>query len=191
MTNAFPSINLSVSFMPTSALPIDARTYFTDMGEMESAALSAKEAGSDEMYDSNYYFGQILTYKSPDSTEVSVYKVVKKDETSISQPYRNLMSIATLTPQQINEVVERVIDDPRIVKIGRDVDILTNPAPDSGIVYNVDNGLRVNLAPNSGLRISEDGLEIVPDDEGNVKLTKTNKGLKGEFSWGDWDNGSE
>jgi hypothetical protein len=164
--------------MPTSALPIDARSMFTDMDEMREAAMSAVEAGS---CDSNYYFGQLLTYKSPDSTEVYTYKVVNKPE------YYNLMSIATLTPPQIDEIVERVLESPKVIKIGQDIDILSSPKPDSGLVYNSDNGLRVNLTPNSGLHLTEDGLEIETSDEGNVKLTNTENGLKGEFCWNIYD----
>lgn len=174
----FPYVNLSVSFMPTSALPIDARSMFTDMDEMREAAMSAVEAGS---CDSNYYFGQLLTYKSPDSTEVYTYKVVNKPE------YYNLMSIATLTPPQIDEIVERVLESPKVIKIGQDIDILSNPKPDSGLVYDIDNGLRVNLTPNSGLHLTENGLEIETSDEGNVKLTNTENGLKGEFCWNTYD----
>lgn len=175
---AFPKINLSVSLMPTSAFPMDARTFFTDMDDMREAAMSAVEVGSS---DSSYYFGQLLTYKSPDSTEVYTYKVVNKPQ------LYNLMSIATLTPQQIQEVVEMVLEDPNIIKLGNDVNLLTHPALNSGIAYNTNDGLRVNLAPKSGLKLTEDGLEIETSDEGNVKLSNTNNGLKGEFCWNDYD----
>ena len=174
----FPYINLSVSFMPTSALPIDARTFFTDMDEMTEAAESAEEVGSS---DSPYYFGQLLTYKSPDSTETELYKVVKKNGKGA------LMPIASLTRQQVAEIVDEVVEDPRIVKIGNDVTTMTNPAVDSGIVYSTNNGLHVNLSPISGLMLTETGLEIETSDEGNISLTKTENGLKGEFCWMGFD----
>jgi len=182
---AFPTINLSVSLMPTSAFPMDARTLFIDMDDMRRAAMSAVEVGSNESSDSPYYFGELLTYKSPDSTEVQTYKVVNKPE------IYNLMSIASLTPQQMQEVVETVIEDPTIIKLGNDISLLTNPAPNSGISYNTNYGLSVNLSPNSGLQLTNEGLSIKTSREGNVALTTTDNGLKGEFCWQEFDTDNE
>ena len=182
---AFPTINLSVSLMPTSAFPMDARSLFTDMDDMRNAAMSAVEVGSNESSDSQFYFGELLTYKSPDSTEVQTYKVVNKPE------WYNLMNIATLTPQQVQEVVERVVEDPSIVKLGNDINLLTHPDPNSGIVYSTNDGLRVNLALNSGLQLGNGGLGIRTSSEGNVALTATDDGLKGEFSWQEFNADNE
>ena len=54
----FGKLNFSVSFNPTSAFPLDARSYFESYASAQAAAASAKPAGST---DSVYYYGQTLT----------------------------------------------------------------------------------------------------------------------------------
>lgn len=53
----FGKNNRSVAFNPTSAFPLDARSYFESYEEAFAAARTAKEVGSTE---SVYYYGQIL-----------------------------------------------------------------------------------------------------------------------------------
>ena len=53
----FGKLNFSTSFNPTSAFPIDARTYFESYDLAEAAAGTAEEAGS---ANTTYYYGQIL-----------------------------------------------------------------------------------------------------------------------------------
>lgn len=53
----FGKANRSIAFDPTSAFPLDARSYFEKMSDAEAAAASAKEVGST---DSVYYYGQTL-----------------------------------------------------------------------------------------------------------------------------------
>lgn len=53
----FGKLNFSTSFNPTSAFPIDARTYFESYDLAEAAAATAEEAGS---ANTTYYYGQIL-----------------------------------------------------------------------------------------------------------------------------------
>lgn len=53
----FGKLNFSVSFNPTSAFPLDARSYFESYADAEAAAKTAVAAGSS---DSVYYFGQLL-----------------------------------------------------------------------------------------------------------------------------------
>lgn len=53
----FGKLNFSISFNPTSAFPLDARSYFESYLEAEKAAASAAFAGST---DSVYYYGQTL-----------------------------------------------------------------------------------------------------------------------------------
>lgn len=180
--NKIPAINLSVSLMPTSALPVDARTLFDDMEDLKEAAMSAVEPGSS---DSPYYFGQILTYKTPDSTEAYSYKIVRKPQ------YSNIMSVASLTPQQLDEVVEKVFEHPEAVKIGNDIkelqELVKDPKSTTGLAYDAENGLCVNLAPRSGLNITEDGLKVELSDDGNVSLEKTDNGIKAEYCWSDYE----
>ena len=54
----FGKLNFSTSFNPTSAFPIDARSYFESLTAAQAAAATAEAAGSSN---TTYYFGQILT----------------------------------------------------------------------------------------------------------------------------------
>lgn len=53
----FGKLNFSVALNPTSAFPLDARSYFKSLAEAEAAAKTAQEAGSTETV---YYYGQTL-----------------------------------------------------------------------------------------------------------------------------------
>jgi hypothetical protein len=57
MSLDFGKLNFSISFNPTSAFPIDARSYFESYAEAVRAAAGAKPVGST---DSIYYFGQTI-----------------------------------------------------------------------------------------------------------------------------------
>ena len=57
MSLDFGKLNFSISFNPTSAFPIDARSYFESYADAVKAAAGAKPAGSAE---SVYYYGQTL-----------------------------------------------------------------------------------------------------------------------------------
>jgi hypothetical protein len=54
MSLDFGKLNFSISFNPTSAFPIDARSYFESYADAVKAATGAKPAGSAE---SVYYYG--------------------------------------------------------------------------------------------------------------------------------------
>ena len=53
----FGKLNFSVSFNPTSAFPLDARSYFESYAKAEAAARIAEAAGSTN---SIYYYGQTV-----------------------------------------------------------------------------------------------------------------------------------
>lgn len=53
----FGTLNFSVAFNPTSAFPLDARSFFNSYAAAEAAAQTAKEVGST---DTVYYYGQPL-----------------------------------------------------------------------------------------------------------------------------------
>lgn len=58
----YGKLNFSVAFDPTSAFPLDARSYFTSLTDAEAAAQTAEEAGSKNTV---YYYGQkILVYEN-------------------------------------------------------------------------------------------------------------------------------
>ena len=50
----FGKLEFSVSFNPTSAFPLDARSYFESLATAQIAAKTATEAGK---ADSAYYYG--------------------------------------------------------------------------------------------------------------------------------------
>lgn len=53
----FGKLNFSVSFNPTSAFPLDARSVFDSFEEAEDAAKNAVEVGSSN---GTYYFGELI-----------------------------------------------------------------------------------------------------------------------------------
>ena len=57
MSMNFGKINRSAAFDPTTAFPLDARSYFESLELAQAAAQSAKKAGSQ---DTVYYYGQTL-----------------------------------------------------------------------------------------------------------------------------------
>lgn len=70
----FGKLNFSVSFNRTSAFPLEANSYFTDLEQAEAAAKMAVEPGS---ADSTYYIGQTLTVA--DETDCNLY-IIKPDQ---------------------------------------------------------------------------------------------------------------
>ena len=79
MSLDFGKLNFSTSFNPTSAFPIDARTYFEDYDLALAAAKTAEAAGSSNTV---YYIGQIFTVYA--DGEVAAYQVTgAKDETAL------------------------------------------------------------------------------------------------------------
>lgn len=66
----FGKLNFSTSFNPTSAFPIDARTYFESLSSAQEAAATAEEAGS---ANTTYYYGQILVVNEGGS--VAAYQI--------------------------------------------------------------------------------------------------------------------
>ena len=71
----FGKLNFSVSFNPTSAFPIDARSYFESYNDAVAAAASAVPAGS---ADSIYYYGQTLVVV--ENNKASFY-IIQPDNT--------------------------------------------------------------------------------------------------------------
>lgn len=75
----FGKLNFSTSFNPTSAFPVDARTYFEDYDLALAAAKTAEAAGSSNTV---YYIGQIFTVYT--GGEVAAYQVTgAKDDTAL------------------------------------------------------------------------------------------------------------
>ena len=72
-------LNFSVAFNPTSAFPLDARSYFTSYAEALAAAESAEPAGSTN---TAYYIGQkllVVTEESADWYTITAAKGLQKE----------------------------------------------------------------------------------------------------------------
>ena len=67
----FETLDFSISFGPTSAFPLDGRTYFDSKEAAEAAAASAEAVGSTN---TQYYYGMLLTVCEND--EVSVWTIM-------------------------------------------------------------------------------------------------------------------
>lgn len=65
----FGKLNFSVSFNPTSAFPLDARSIFNSFEEAEVAAKNAVEVGSS---DGTYYFGELIVVVENDTAKLYV-----------------------------------------------------------------------------------------------------------------------
>lgn len=66
----FGKLNFSTSFNPTSAFPIDARSYFESYSAAVAAAATAEAAGSSN---TTYYIGQIFTVN--EGGQVAAYQI--------------------------------------------------------------------------------------------------------------------
>lgn len=75
MSLNFGKANRSIAFDPTSAFPLDARSYFESLAAAEAAAASAKEVGST---DSVYYYGQIVSVV--ENNKATLY-IIQPDQT--------------------------------------------------------------------------------------------------------------
>lgn len=56
----FGKLNFSISFNPTSAFPLDARTYFEGDDALERATAAARQAEAIGSTNTIYYYGQKL-----------------------------------------------------------------------------------------------------------------------------------
>lgn len=103
MAMTFGKGNRSIAFNPTTAFPLDARSYFESYAAAEAAALLAQEAGSTE---SVYYYGQTLVVV--ESGKASFY---------IIQPDKTLTPVAG-DPIVVNEKQFEFDDNGKLVLVG-------------------------------------------------------------------------
>lgn len=71
----FGKLNFSVSFNPTSAFPLDARSYFSSLVEAQAAAAGAVEVGS---ADNTYFIGQSIVVVE---SNIATLYVIQPDKT--------------------------------------------------------------------------------------------------------------
>lgn len=90
----FGKLNFSVSFNPTTAFPLDARSYFDSYSTALAAAQSAEEVGSSN---TTYYYGQTLVVV--ENSEATLYSI---------QPDNTLRAVgsATLGDDKSIEVID-------------------------------------------------------------------------------------
>lgn len=177
MNNTYGRVNLSIGFNATSAFPIDVRAHFDNSETMYNTVNEndgPKETGS---FDSQYYFGQLITLSFDNHTKSSAYLVVKDPEK------RNLLKLTD--EKETTEIHNEVI------KIGQKLDF---EGVSTGLEINEAGKLAIKLTNLSGLNIvnntetGEKGLEIKIDNvnRGNVKLERTDNGIKATYSWDEW-----
>ena len=71
----FGKLNFSVSFNPTSAFPLDARSYFESLTQATAAAATADVAGSST---TTYYYGQTVVVVE---NSVATLYIIQPDKT--------------------------------------------------------------------------------------------------------------
>ncbi len=71
----FGKLNFSVSFNPTSAFPLDSRSYFESIADAQAAAASAQEAGDST---TTYYYGQTIAVV--ENNKAKLY-IIQSDKT--------------------------------------------------------------------------------------------------------------
>lgn len=71
----FGKLNFSTSFNPTSAFPLDARSYFESLEAAQEAAATAEEAGSSNTV---YYYGETIAVN--EDSNVTLY-IIQPDKT--------------------------------------------------------------------------------------------------------------
>lgn len=78
----FGKLNFSTSFNPTSAFPLDARSYFESLEKAQAAAATAEEAGSSNTV---YYYGETIAVN--EDSNVTLY---------IIQPNKTLKEVGSV-----------------------------------------------------------------------------------------------
>ena len=68
----FGKLNFSTSFNPTSAFPLDARTYFESYELAVAAAATAEEVGSST---TTYFYGETLAVYDKEASTVNLYQI--------------------------------------------------------------------------------------------------------------------
>lgn len=85
MATNFGKLNFSTAFNPTSAFPLDARSYFESLEAAQAAAATAEEAGSSKTV---YHYGELLTVYDKEEGTVAAYVIT---------PSKSLQKLAATT----------------------------------------------------------------------------------------------
>lgn len=100
MSLDFGKLNFSVSLNPTSAFPIDARSYFESYADAERAAALAKPVGSSE---SVYYYGQAIVVVEAGA---ATYYIIQPDNSLSPVGHSSKPSAANLKRKIVNSIEE-------------------------------------------------------------------------------------
>lgn len=101
----FGKLNFSTSFNPTSAFPLDARCYFTDLASAEAAAAQAEEVGSTNTI---YHYGMRLLVD--DGSTITWY-TIQRDGTLLPDVNKtHLNEFAMLTAEEIDKLNYLLMD---------------------------------------------------------------------------------
>lgn len=99
----FGKLNFSTAFKPTSAFPLDARSFFTSLEAAEAAAATAKEVGSTE---SEYFFGQKILVSE---NEVETWYEIKRPGVLVPEGTGEVESVSLLV-DGVNYAIDNVSD---------------------------------------------------------------------------------
>lgn len=103
----FGKLNFATAFAPSSAFPLDARSYFESLAAAEAAAAMAVEVGS---ADSVYHFGETLSVVENGKAD---FYVIQPDKT-----LKKVEGIQSATVTKIEVVSEEVSEpDPNTLYI--------------------------------------------------------------------------
>ena len=100
----FGKLNFSTAFNPTSAFPLDARSYFTSLEAAQAAAATAEPAGSTNTV---YYYGQkILVYENDTVT----WYTIQPDGTLLAEGTGGAVESVSLLVDGVNYAIDNVSD---------------------------------------------------------------------------------
>lgn len=98
----FGKLNFATSFNPTSAFPLDARSYFESYEEAVLAAASAVEVGSSE---SVYYFGQtVVVVENGKAKQYIITPDRTLAEASVGIKSESINNVVVLTQEEYDRI---------------------------------------------------------------------------------------
>lgn len=157
----FGKLNFSTSFNPTSAFPLDARSYFNSLESAQAAASTAEEVGSTT---TRYHYGQRLMVDLQDGTTPKWY-VIQADKTLIEDGVGG--GDNSLGIKSIEQIVKSEEDDGvNIIKITFTDNTFTN--------FEIQNGSKGSSGVYVGSGEMPEGynIQIDPDSDADEYVTK-------------------
>lgn len=167
----FGKLNFSTSFNPTSAFPLDARQYFTDLVSAEAAAASAKEVGST---DTIYHFGMKLLVD--DGTTAAWYTIQRDGSLSRESELhewtvqeiiaRELSRFVVIGPTEPDHCPCIWYDTSRVITPS-DPYYLALDRPNDAVAVSID-------IDDEGYSVLNTAIPVIGDDGDSIIITVTN-----------------